>query len=218
MSQIKKRIFSSLLMFPLTVFLIFKGSYLFNIFLLTCFFISIYEWFSMTKYKPVFFLGLIFLIFSFYSAYSLRNEFNNDYLYLFFIIMICISTDLGGYIFGKTFKGPKITKISPNKTYSGMIGSFLLTIIFYILLNYLNKYFELNLQFSVYNLFLVILISCTSQLGDLLISYFKRLSNLKDTGSIIPGHGGLLDRIDGVIFAIPLSYILIKFKIFQLYL
>ena len=132
--------------------------------------------------------------------------------------MICISTDLGGYIFGKTFKGPKITKISPNKTYSGMVGSFLLTVTFYILLNYLKKYFELNLQFSVYNLFLIILISCTCQLGDLIISYFKRLSNLKDTGSIIPGHGGLLDRIDGIIFAIPLSYMLIKYKIFQLYL
>ena len=133
--------------------------------------------------------------------------------------MISIFTDIGGYIFGKFFKGPKLTKISPNKTYSGVIGSLLMPVfagLFYI------KYIEfpsgvvvpikldlLNTNFDLTFLILTVSISIISQLGDLIISYFKRLSKIKDTGKILPGHGGLLDRIDGLIFVIPISYLFI---------
>ena len=102
-------------------------------------------------------------------------------------------------------KGPKLSKFSPKKTYSGMIGAFILPITLIIILkNYILIEAYLNINWIIF----VILISLTSQLGDIIISYFKRLSKIKDTGKIIPGHGGILDRIDGMIFAFPLSYII----------
>ena len=123
------------------------------------------------------------------------------------VAIICVSSDIGGYVFGNLFKGPKLTKISPKKTYSGVIGSFLLSLIF----TNLFLEFSSNLQTSEFTkeMFLfILLVSFVSQLGDLIISYFKRKSKMKDTGTIIPGHGGILDRIDGVIFALPFSYVL----------
>jgi phosphatidate cytidylyltransferase len=156
----------------------------------------------MSKKKIYRVFGFIFLFLSFYTIYRLRID--NDYLFILLITIICVSTDIGGYIFGKIFKGPKLTKFSPNKTYAGMIGGFLLSIISAIIFNfYFNK--EIQIDFFIF----VILISTTSQLGDIIISYFKRLSNIKDTGKIIPGHGGLLDRVDGMIFAFPLSYLIL---------
>tara|TARA_B100001057_G_C22573660_1_gene842152 strand:+ start:236 stop:610 length:375 start_codon:yes stop_codon:yes gene_type:complete len=118
--------------------------------------------------------------------------------------MICISTDIGGYIFGKLFKGPKLTKLSPKKTYSGVIGGFILSICTVAV----YESYYLNQQILKNFLILTLIISSVSQIGDIIISYFKRLSNIKDTGKIIPGHGGLLDRIDGMIFAFPFSYIM----------
>ena len=123
------------------------------------------------------------------------------------IILICIFTDIGGYVFGKTFGGKKLTKISPKKTYSGVIGSFLLSLIF----TNLFLEFSSNVQtfkFTKEMFLFILLVSFVSQIGDLTISYFKRKSKMKDTGTIIPGHGGILDRIDGVIFALPFSYVL----------
>ena len=122
--------------------------------------------------------------------------------------MICIFTDLGGFFFGKLFKGPKLTKISPKKTYSGVIGSFVLPLIFgliyysYVSLNY-SELTKINF------ILLILIISFTSQLGDLTISYFKRKAKIKDTGKFLPGHGGILDRIDGLIFVIPFIYLIL---------
>tara|TARA_B100001123_G_C15073111_1_gene932414 strand:- start:225 stop:638 length:414 start_codon:yes stop_codon:yes gene_type:complete len=135
------------------------------------------------------------------------------------IFLICIFTDIGGYLFGKTFKGPKLTKISPNKTYSGVIGGYLFSIIFMSVffnnLDFVNQFTYVNpigLELNLNNFVFIIAISTVSQLGDIIISYFKRLSKIKNTGKIIPGHGGLLDRIDGMIFAFPITYLI--FKIF----
>jgi len=125
---------------------------------------------------------------------------------LIFVISVCILSDVGGYIFGKTFKGKKITKISPNKTYSGMFGSFFLSIIFA-----LSYSFSLSFADVSSIVFLSILISFICQLGDLFISLLKRKAKLKDTGNILPGHGGILDRIDGIIFALPFGIILINY-------
>ena len=124
---------------------------------------------------------------------------------LIFIITICILTDIGGYIFGKTFKGKKLTKISPNKTYSGMFGSFFFTILFSLIYSYSISFIDLEII-----LFTSIVISAISQIGDLFISYLKRKAKLKDSGNILPGHGGLLDRIDGILFALPLGLIIIN--------
>jgi len=201
------RIFSSILLFILSLYLIIKGNIFFNIFIILLLMISSLEWHKMS-YKRFYYLpGLLFLIISFYTAYLIRNDFN--VFYFLMIFFICILTDIGGYIFGKIIKGPKLTKISPNKTYSGALGGLLLSLLgSWIFYNWsIDILIKPNLTIS--NLFIFsIFISIISQIGDLAVSLFKRLSNLKDTGNIIPGHGGILDRIDGMIFAFPISFLL----------
>ena len=213
--ELIKRILSSIILIPLIFFIIIKGSIIFNLFLIISFFIILYEWQKMCKIKNTYYIGIIFLSFSFYSIYKLYN-FNNSYINFLFVLLICISTDIGGYIFGNIFKGPKLTSISPKKTYSGVIGGYIFTIIFiYIFFKQTFFFTEINNIFLT-TYILGIVISSVSQLGDILISYFKRLSKIKDTGNIIPGHGGLLDRADGIIFAFPFSYVFLSlnFKFF----
>jgi len=207
--EIIKRILSSIILIPIALFFIIKGSFFFTFFIATCFLITLYEWHMMSKKKKYNIFGFIFLIFSFYSVYFIRNELDKHGLLIFlFIVLICVSTDIGGYIFGKLFKGPKLTKISPKKTYAGVFGGYFLSIIF---TNMLNNYSELltnqNLNFGRDEFFFVLIISTVSQVGDIIISYFKRLSKIKDTGKLIPGHGGILDRIDGIVFAFPFYFI-----------
>ena len=202
--EITKRILSSIIIMASALFFIIKGSFFYIFFLLVFFFITIYEWYKMTKNKNYFIIGLIFFTLSFFSAFLLRNIYLLDFI---LVILICISSDIGGYVFGKIFKGPKLTKISPNKTYSGMIGSFFLSIISAL---FYTNYYGLIYWTDNVLLITVILISSVSQIGDLAVSYFKRISKIKNTGKIIPGHGGLLDRIDGMLFAIPFAFIFLK--------
>ena len=212
--ELLKRIFSSFILIPISIFIILIGSFYFNVFLLICLIISIYEWNNMSKKLLLKIFGFFFLILSFFSIYKLRNDFDGEYLLVFFILLICVSTDLGGFIFGKIFKGPRLTKISPNKTYSGVVGSYILS--FILALFYYLKLKSFYLDKSIFQIITIIfLVSTVSQIGDLLLSYFKRLSNVKDTGKLIPGHGGILDRIDGMIFAFPFFYVLISLNIFK---
>ena len=218
--ELQKRIFSSLLLVPISLFFIIKGSYFFNFFILICLAVSIYEWNQMSNKKEYKIPGIIFLILSFYSAFFFRNEFYGDYLYFIIILFICIFTDIGGYVFGKFFRGPKLTKISPKKTYSGVVGGYLFSIIFITFffnnLDFISELTKIEVtpqELSFENFILTIYISTASQFGDIIVSFFKRKSNIKDTGKIIPGHGGLLDRIDGMIFAYPAAYLLYKILI-----
>ena len=201
-----KRLLSSIILIPVALFFIIKGSLIFIFFISLCFLITSYEWHMMSKKKSYNIFGFIFLIFSFYSIYKLRINTDNDFWLLLFITIICVSTDIGGYVFGNIFKGPKLTKFSPNKTYAGMIGGYLLSIIsITIFTNDISSKGDLPINWIVFVLF----VSSISQIGDIIISYFKRLSKIKNTGKIIPGHGGLLDRVDGMIFAFPFSYIIL---------
>ena len=214
--ELTKRILSSIILVPFALFFIIKGSFLFNFFIFICFLITTYEWHMMTKKKMYNIFGFLFLIISFYSIYKLRHDFPGDYGLLLGITIVCVSTDIGGYIFGKIFKGPKLTKISPNKTYAGMIGGYFLSIIginFFLQNPYFLDSFELSTQIFIF----ILLISTVSQVGDIIISYFKRLSKIKDTGKIIPGHGGLLDRIDGMIFAFPFTYVILSLNVHHLF-
>ena len=163
----------------------------------------------MRKGESYYYLGIIFTICSFYSIYLIR-DLNNNYINFFFILSVCVSTDIGGYVFGKIFKGPKLISISPNKTYAGLIGSFIFTILSIIFLFEKGSFFNFETNVTYLTYLLSIMISIISQIGDILISYFKRLSNIKDTGNIIPGHGGLLDRADGIIFAFPFTYLILS--------
>ena len=210
--EFKRRILSSIILIPLVTFIIIKGSYFFYFLLVVTLFISAREWISMTKNKSYNLIGLIFLLISFYTFYKLRINLDNNYTNLLLIITICVLTDIGGFIFGKTFKGPKLSKISPNKTYAGAIGSLLMTL---CSIPFFMSYNLVNDDEILAIILFFVLVSVISQTGDIIISYFKRLSNVKDTGKIIPGHGGLLDRIDGMIFAIPFSYILLSSGLFK---
>ena len=204
--EFEKRLLSSFILIPIAIFFIIKGSVLFIFFLSILFLITSHEWIKMNKKNDLLkYLGISFLLFSFYATFKIREE--NNLKYFLFIITICIFTDIGGYLFGKVFKGPKLTKISPKKTYTGVFGSFLLSLITgLIFFNYL----DINIVNTdpLPLILLILSISLISQIGDLIISYFKRKAKLKDTGKILPGHGGLLDRIDGLVFVMPLIYLL----------
>ena len=204
--EIVKRILSSIILLPTVLFFIIKGSFLFNFFIFICFLITTYEWLKLSKNNLLKLFGTIFIVISFYTIFNIRNEFDRDYFHLLLVVIICVSTDIGGYVFGNIFKGPKLTKISPKKTYSGVIGSFLLSLIFTnLFLDFLSNVetFEFTKEMFLF----ILLVSLVSQIGDIIISYFKRKSKIKDTGTIIPGHGGILDRIDGMIFALPFAYV-----------
>ena len=205
------RILSSIFLLALVFFFIIKGSIFFNFFTFIMMLIAAYEWHFLSLRKVYYIPGFIFIIFSFYTFYFFRNE--SDYLLFLVILTTCIATDVGGYVFGKILKGPKLTKISPNKTYAGMFGGFVFSVItVYLFFNNLS-FFRLaknQQELEINIIFFVLITSLISQIGDLIISNFKRKSNVKNTGKIIPGHGGLLDRIDGMIFAFPFTYLLIK--------
>lgn len=205
-SELKKRILSSVILLPIVFYIIIEGDILFNIFITIVLFLSIYEFYKFKLNIFFNFYGIIYLLISFYTIFSFRNMIDeNSLLYFLIVIITCVGSDIGGFIFGKILKGPKLTKISPNKTYSGLIGAYILScffILFFFLIQ--NRYDLITLNFML----IVIIISTVSQLGDLFISFLKRKSKIKDTGSIIPGHGGVLDRIDGMIFAFPISYLI----------
>tara|TARA_B100000941_G_scaffold61620_1_gene40675 strand:+ start:215 stop:604 length:390 start_codon:yes stop_codon:yes gene_type:complete len=121
---------------------------------------------------------------------------------LFILLFGCIGSDIGGYIFGKTFKGPKLTSISPNKTISGSIGSFIFT---FLIVGILMFYFTGKFNLKIFILSFFTSLAC--QIGDLFFSFLKRKAKVKDTGNILPGHGGVLDRLDGIFFGIPAGFL-----------
>ena len=214
-SELLKRSISSLFLMS-SVFL----SALINdyIFLSIFFIVIILSWIEWIKviekirFKKIYriiniILFLIYLLMAFIVCF---NVFVIDKYFFLTILMICIFSDIGGYVFGKTFGGKKLTKISPNKTISGSIGSFILSYIgFFVIYLYFGDLLFVRLQIEAL-VFIPFLISLICQLGDLFISYFKRRAKIKNTGNLIPGHGGLLDRIDGTIFALPIGFIIIS--------
>ena len=164
--------------------------------------INFYKSFSIYLFGFIYFLLIVPI-----SAFYLREEVSLNFFLL--IIIICIFSDVGGYVFGKTIGGKKLTKISPNKTIAGSIGSFFFSILPIIFINLVNNetaFIDLNIENILFSLF----VSLICQLGDLFFSYFKRLNNKKNTSNLLPGHGGLLDRIDGLVIVLPIVF-LIKF-------
>jgi phosphatidate cytidylyltransferase len=211
MTELQKRIITSISLI-IILYLSFVNILILSIVLLATVFLLFNEFYNIIKkilinrknYQLTFlFLILLYLIYFSLDIWFLLNtdSYNNKNL-LFFIIIICISTDIGGYAFGKIFKGKKLTSISPNKTYAGLIGSYLLS--FVISLIFFN---ELNSKVNY--LAITFIISSLSQIGDLIISYLKRKAKLKNSGTILPGHGGLLDRLDGILLATPIGLFLI---------
>ena len=201
MNNLQKRILTSLIALPLSIFFVVKGGYLLTFFLIFILFAGVHELFSVfKKIKSILFLSLI-LILSLFCIYYLSEK---EPLLLYFVIAVTISSDIGGYVFGKIFKWKKLTKISPNKTLSGVLGSYFLSI---FCLFVWHKFNFSGLEAFVYAFLVTIIFSTVAQAGDLIISYFKRLEKIKDAGKILPGHGGIFDRIDGLMFVVIVASI-----------
>ena len=219
--NLSNRIFTSVILSTVLLIGLFFHKYLWLILLIISSIICFFEFNNLAKKiwkkKESFIYGVnlissLYLIFFTYSAFEIYKQGLN---LIIFLLLICIFSDIGGYVIGKTVGGKKLTKISPNKTISGTIGSFIFSFIPIIIFLFIYKLTKSN-EFQIYAnefpsiLYVCLFISLICQLGDLFISFFKRKAKIKDTGSILPGHGGLLDRIDGIVFAIPSFFIVNK--------
>ncbi len=211
MSELAKRITTSFILL-LIILASFKYT-LVLIFLLIFISFNILMEFNLilkkTFKKKIFnhFLSMIIVLsyaatFSLTIYYYMTHENEIYKFYIIFLLIVCTSTDIGGFTFGKIIGGKKFSKVSPNKTYSGIAGSFIFSLIFGLIF---YEIFKELLNFNINTTILIILISLTSQLGDLFISLLKRQAKIKDSGIILPGHGGILDRIDGILLALPLG-------------
>jgi len=168
--------------------------------------VNFYKSFSIYLFGFIYFLLIVPI-----SAFYLREEVSLNFFLL--IVIICIFSDVGGYVFGKTIGGKKLTKISPNKTIAGSIGSFFFSILPIIFINLVNNEAAF-IKFNIVNILFSLFVSLICQLGDLFFSYFKRLNNKKNTSNLLPGHGGLLDRIDGLVIVLPIVFLIKFFEIF----
>ena len=215
-TEIKKRINTGfLLLLVLTLMFLSKIFYLFIS--LVVFALAIIEFSKISKIifrkKTInqFFSNTSFSLYMFFILMIFIISINDVHLkiILFIILLICVASDIGGLLFGKIFKGPKLTSISPNKTFTGSLGSFIFSIFTStILLSYI---FNTN---QIDNILLGFLISLSVQIGDLFFSFLKRKSSIKNTGNILPGHGGILDRIDGIILGIPVGILFVLILVF----
>ena len=207
-TNLKKRLITSIILLSLII-LIMNSNYILLYCLIVLGTLSILEFLNISKkiYKSnlikiivnllfLIYLSLFCLIFFYFSQVSYLN------IILFSLLFGCVASDIGGYIFGKIFKGPRLTKISPNKTISGALGSLFLTYVT------ISTFLFLYTNTLSYKLFLIsVITSIACQFGDLFFSFLKRKAKVKDTGNIFPGHGGVLDRIDGILFGVPTGYL-----------
>ena len=216
--DLKKRLITSVILMALTAACLFIHPYVFVISIVAVSYIAFFEISiiiekifkkNKNKIKYSFYLNGFSLLYVFliFGVFSLALYLKYGAIFFLFLLSISIFSDIGGFIFGKLFGGKKLTKISPNKTYSGSFGSLLLSVVPLFILS--TIFSDANIL-SLKGLILCLIISLVTQAGDLFVSFLKRKAKLKDSGNILPGHGGILDRVDGIIFAIPFSYILIN--------
>jgi len=201
LNNFQKRFIISLLAFPLIYLLIYK-KFFFSIIIYIVFLISFYEWYKINKKRNfLFIVGIFFLLLAAYSTITFYFKNGDNYVFLWVLLIVWLS-DIGGYIFGKLFGGKKLSKVSPNKTWSGAFGSIVLSQFAGVVLLF-HSTVEIN-----FKLFLIqLLLSVIAQVGDLIMSYCKRLNKVKDSSKLLPGHGGILDRIDGLILVMVVSNI-----------
>ena len=209
LTNFKKRIYTSFGLILLIYFII-NYDFILGLSLIIMGIYSLLEFFNISKkiIKNKIYLTSVNIFFSSYvflfcSTFFFFSNFLQLKLILYLLLFSCIASDVGGFIFGKIFKGPKLTKISPNKTISGAIGSIIFTTLSLLILTFL--FID---QFDYFILIVGFTTSAACQIGDLFFSYLKRKANIKDTGRILPGHGGILDRLDGTLFVLPFSYLL----------
>jgi len=216
--ELKKRILTSILLLSLLITMYFYSFIMISALIIMAIIIWI-EFYALiskiirrNKSKDIFFrfmfkaMSLLYLFLFVYFVFVIESYYPSLKLYLLYSVLVSILSDIGGLLFGKTFKGKKLTKISPNKTISGSIGAFLLSLLS------IPIFYEKLILYDLLTLTMItIVISFISQLGDLFISFLKRKAKVKDTSDLLPGHGGLLDRVDGIIFAAPIGIFLLSF-------
>ena len=204
----KKRFYTSISLFFLIILIASSNFFLvYSLIILGT--LSIIEFITITKkispnklFLIPFNLFFIFYIFIFCFLFLFFSNFIQLKLFIFILLISCAASDIGGFIFGKTFKGPKLTKISPNKTFSGVFGSIFLTI-----LTMMIAFFLISQKINFLIIIIAVITSIACQIGDLFFSFLKRRARMKDTSNFLPGHGGILDRIDGILIGIPVGFI-----------
>ena len=208
LSNFQKRFYTSIVLLSI-IFLIFKFNIILVYFLIILGIFSILEFMDVTKRLSInlfllYFINFIFIfyVFIFCLNFFLFSNLPGLKIILLILLLACVASDIGGFIFGKIFKGPKLTKISPNKTYSGALGSIILSLIIVLFLTY---YFVQIIDLKI--VIVAIMTSIFCQIGDLIFSFLKRKARLQDTGKILPGHGGILDRLDGILLGVPLGFV-----------
>ena len=216
MKNLRLRLITSCILIPFSICVLLLGGIYLSFFSLVILFIGIYEILKVFKnFKSKIFL-IITLIISLYALNFLANENYRSAYMLYFAILVCIGSDIGGFVFGKIIKGKKLTRISPNKTFSGVFGAYIFSFLFLFIFNTyflktVHESINVSLIYGINEILVTIIFSTLAQLGDLSISYLKRIDKVKDTGKIFPGHGGLFDRIDSLMFVIIVSYIFYLF-------
>ena len=216
MKNLRLRLITSCILIPFSICVLLLGGIYLSFFSLIILFIGINEILKVFKnFKSKIFL-IITLIISLYALNFLANENYRSAYMLYFAILVCIGSDVGGFVFGKIIKGKKLTRISPNKTISGVFGAYIFSFLFLFIFNTyflktVHESINVSLIYGINEILVTIIFSTLAQLGDLSISYLKRIDKVKDTGKIFPGHGGLFDRIDSLMFVIIVSYIFYLF-------
>jgi phosphatidate cytidylyltransferase len=211
MNNSSLRLLSALILAPLFLYLVFVNNIFFIVLLLSVLLVSLYELKFLFAAKKIHFFFVISLVIVFLLSFNnLRGSSELDFYYLAWIIVIVWLSDMGGFFVGRFFGGPRLSKWSPNKTLSGFSGSLIFSQLAFYIIFLAIKDVGFTYKFFIIQIFICII----SVFGDLFFSFLKRKNNIKDYSSIIPGHGGLMDRIDGLIFAIIFANIL---KIFHVY-
>ena len=211
MSNLSLRFITAIILLPPFLFLLYANSISLYFLIFSFFLISIYEINFLLKKNTIYFVILLILIILFlYCLYKLRGNTVSDFYYLLWVMTVVWLSDIGGFLFGRLIKGPKLSKWSPNKTISGFVGSLAVSQMAFYVIFLTTKDNSFSYKFFIIQIFICV----SSVFGDLFFSYIKRKNNIKDYSNIIPGHGGLLDRIDGLIFAIIFASI---FKISHVY-
>ncbi len=216
-NNLLKRIISSSFLIIILCFSLFYSDYSWKVLVIFFSLACIYEFYSLISKifrnkihtTIIFFLICTYFYYLYFLLLRIKVDFGEEVILI--LLISCIFSDIGGYIVGKLFGGPKLTSISPNKTISGAIGSIVFTVfgtsLLILSLNKIDKNIIL-FEFSLTKCFWLFMMSIICQLGDLLVSFLKRKANVKDTGILLPGHGGILDRVDGIIFAIPIGILI----------
>lgn len=208
MKNFYTRLLSSLFIAPIFLYATYEANLLFYIILIIIFLGSCYEIFKNVKQTQLSFLLYILVFFFIFSLLKVREIDYSNYIYLVWVLSIVWISDIFGYLVGKLIGGAKLSKYSPNKTISGFLGSIFFSQFAILVPLYFLKNFSLNFKFILFQLVFCII----SVLGDIFFSYVKRVNKIKDYSALIPGHGGILDRIDGMIFVIIFYYFILIFN------